>query len=216
MQGRCPYLAVTAMVAAWCAACREKPIPRPDPSAASAAPTQSTALSLAAEHYKATLEREQKAATKFVSWVGEHRTKPHKIPETEPDCETRGASAGQCEAAVRVDDDPIRHFTARYYKSKPADARFTTHFAAPVTCDGIGADQILSWPEGPGISGAAGEHCKYTSARFASLMGLSVVIELNKGPRGEPNTGVHIFAEGYALRDASFYEALETHTARAR
>jgi hypothetical protein len=201
-------LSMMALVALCLVACRTK---RDEPAVADAAPP--AMVSPVVRQVAEKMDRERRMLRRFVDWAGEHRSAPHKIPNGAPECETRGPSAGQCEVAIRVDDDPIRYFTARYYKAEPSAARFSAHFTARLTCDGIGATVLSQWPEKPGLIGAGGSRCRYQSGVFEALKSLYALIELNKGPQGQPETGVHIFAEDYAARDASFYKALEAYEA---
>jgi len=135
----------------------------------------------------------------FVSWAGDNRAAPDKASAA-PVCDTPTDPAEKaavekskerlCTATRTAGDSTL---TARYWQADPKLARFSTKFAAPVSCADFGATESKSF-DVAATNGASVKRsrCEITSG---ALSGMSVVVSAAN------NADAYIFSPGLLEKD---------------
>lgn len=135
----------------------------------------------------------------FVAWAGDNRAAPDKASAS-PLCDTPTDAAEKaavekskerlCTATRTAGDNAL---TARYWEADPKLVRFSTKFAAPVSCADFGATESKSF-DVPATNGASVKRtrCELTSG---ALSGMSVVVS------AAINADAYIFSPGILDKD---------------
>jgi hypothetical protein len=135
----------------------------------------------------------------FVTWAGDNRAAPEKASAA-PVCDTPTDPVEKAQVekskerlclATRMAGDTA--LTARYWEADSKLVRFSTKFAAPVSCADFGATESKSF-DVPASNGAS---VKRSRCEIASgpLQGMSVVVS------AAANADAYIFAPGYLEKD---------------
>jgi len=163
-------------------------------------------LSTAETAFKANADAEAQRKAKndallklFVTWVGDNRAAPDKASSA-PVCDVPTDAAEKaavekskerlCTATRTAGDNAL---TARYWEASPKLARFSTRFAAPLSCADFGATESKSF-DVPATNGASVKRsrCEITSG---ALAGMSVVVSAAN------NADAYIFDPGVLEKD---------------